>query len=135
MTRYEMPARSQGKLYAQRALAEMDCADVHRRVFAHGMDPETEPPVRKWLSRRLDGFYCDVQAMCTSHCVSGAGTHIVLQFPPPPMSTGVRDEIVSVSVRGLTARGAVKAIVEATGVACTPAPQMRDGRRKKGSEL
>lgn len=39
MTRYTMPARSQGKLYAQRLQAA----------------------VRKWLLQRLSSFYCDLQ--------------------------------------------------------------------------
>lgn len=49
--RYTMPARSQGKLYAQRLVEE----GVHRRVFAYGMDPDAETLVRKWLYTRLDG--------------------------------------------------------------------------------
>lgn len=43
MTRYTMPARSQGKLYAQRAAAHL------------------ERDVRKWLLQRLNGLYCDLQ--------------------------------------------------------------------------
>ena len=46
MTRYTMPARSQGKLYAQRAAAHLVEKDVHR-----------------WLIQRLDNFYCDLQVM------------------------------------------------------------------------
>ena len=34
--RYTMPARSQGKLYTRRTMAEKD---VHRWVFAHDMNP------------------------------------------------------------------------------------------------
>lgn len=116
--RYTMPARSQGKLHMQRAMAELVEKDVHRWVFVHGMDSETEYLVRKWLSQRLDGFYCDLQVMYMPHFIGPAlaRAHIVLQFPPPPMSVGVRDEIASVSVRDLSPRDAVKAIVEATGL-------------------
>lgn len=61
MTRYTMYARSQGKLYIQRATAELIEKDVHRWVFAHSMDPEVEFTVRKWLPQRLNGFYCDLR--------------------------------------------------------------------------
>jgi len=44
--RYTIPARSQGKLYMQGAMAEKD---VHRWVFVYNMDPDVEAPVRKWL--------------------------------------------------------------------------------------
>lgn len=50
--RYTMPARSQGKLYMQRRVAEKD---VHRWVFACNMAPDVETLVRKWLTTRLDG--------------------------------------------------------------------------------
>lgn len=44
MTRYMMPARFQGKLYAQRRLqAERD---THRWVFVHSLTPEVEHAVR-----------------------------------------------------------------------------------------
>lgn len=58
--RYTMPARSQGKLYMQGAMAEKD---VHR-----------------WLCQRLNGFYCDLQVMYIPHPASPtlAGTRIVL---------------------------------------------------------
>lgn len=56
MTRYTMSARSQGKLYTQRETARMERDD--------GLAPEVEQTVRKRLFQRLDGFYCDLQAMC-----------------------------------------------------------------------
>lgn len=118
MTRYTMPARSQGKLYTQRVVIARECADVHRWVFAHSMDPEVEFTVRKWLYQRLDSFYCDLQAAYMPH-VAGpeqARTHIVLRFPPPPMARSERDEIVPVGLQGLNSRDAVKAIIKATGL-------------------
>ena len=118
MTRYTMPARSQGKLYIQRATARLAEKDVHRWVFAHSMDPEVEFTVRKWLSQRLNGFYCDLQAAYPSH-VAGperARTHIVLQFPPPPTARAEGDEIIPVGLQGLNARDAVKALMKATGL-------------------
>ena len=51
------------------------------------MNPDVECTVRKWLSQRLDGFYCDL-----------------------------RDEIVFVGLQGLSARVAVKALIKATGL-------------------
>ncbi len=48
-TRCTMPARSQGKLYAQRQQARLTEKDV-------------ETLVRKWLTVRLDNFYCDLRA-------------------------------------------------------------------------
>lgn len=50
MTRYTMPARSQGKLYAQRATGRLAEEDAHR-----------------WLSQRLNGFYCDLHDAYMSH--------------------------------------------------------------------
>ena len=90
MTRYTMPARSQGKLYTQRVVIARECADVHRWVFAHSMDPEVEFTVRKWLYQRLDSFYCDLQAAYMPH--------------------------VPVGLQGLNSRDAVKAIIKATGL-------------------
>lgn len=58
-----MPARSQGKLYAQRRLQAERCA--YRRVFVHSLTPEVEHAVRKWLLTRLNGFYCELQLMYT----------------------------------------------------------------------
>lgn len=108
MTRYTMPARSQGKLYTQRTIARLVEKDVHRWVFAHGLDPEVESAVRKWLVQRLDGFYCDLQLMYTPH--------IVLNNTPPPPSMARTDEAVEVDARGLNTRDAVTALIKATGL-------------------
>ena len=119
MTRYTMPARSQGKLYAQRtAAARLAEKDVHRWVFAHSMDPGVEFTVRKWLYQRLNGFYCDLQAAYVPRCSLApvARTHIVLQYPPAPTARAESDEIVPVGLQGLNARDAVKALIKATGL-------------------
>lgn len=118
MTRYTMRARSQGALYIQRSTARLAEKDVHRWVFAHSMDPGVEFTVRKWLSQRLNGFYCDLQAAYTPH-VAGpeqARAHIVLRFPPTPTARSERDEIVPVCLQGLNIRDAVKALMKATGL-------------------
>ena len=115
---YTMPARSQGKLHAQRATACLAKKDAHRWVFAHNLTPDVECTVRKWLSQRLNGFYCDLHDAYMSH-VAGpeqARTHIVLRFPPPPIARGERDEIVPVCLQGAEARAAVKEIIKATGL-------------------
>lgn len=116
--RYTMPARSQGRAFAHRALAKTDCDDVHRWVFAHSMGPEVEFTVRKWLSQRLNGFYCDLQAAYMPRCspATGARTHVVLQYPPIQTARAESDEIVPVSLQGLNARDAAKAIVKAMGL-------------------
>ena len=101
MTRYTMPARSQGELYAQHAMGLLAEKDVHRWVFIHNLTPEVEFAVRKWLSQRLDGFHCDLQVMYT---------------PPPALSMARNDEAVEVNARGLNARDAVKALIKATGL-------------------
>ena len=113
-----MPARSQGNLYVQRATARLAEKDVHRWVFAHSMDPGVESTVRKWLSQRLDGFYCDVQAAYMPRCylATDAMTHIVLQYPPTPTARAESDEIIPVGLQGLNARDAVKEIIKATGL-------------------
>ena len=100
MTRYTMPARSQGELYAQRAAARLAEKDVHRWVFVRNLTPEVECDVRKWLLQRLNGFYCDLHLMYTP--------------PLPSMSRG--DEAVEVNARGLNARDAMKALIKATGL-------------------
>lgn len=102
MTRYTMPAEK----------------DVHRWVFAHGMDPGVEFTVRKWLSQRLNGFYCDLQAMYTPrlHPADQARTHIVLNNTPPLPSMSRNDEAVEVDAHGLNSRDAVKALIKATGL-------------------
>lgn len=116
MTRCTMAARSQGRAFTHRALAKMEHEGMHRRVFAYSMAPEVESTVRKWLSQRLDGFHCDLQAMYTPHCVSSTGTRIAMQFPPPPMSVGVHDEIVSVNAYGLSSTETAVEVIEATGL-------------------
>ena len=117
MTRYTIRARSQGALYIQHAMARFAEKDVHRWVFAHSMDPDVEFTVRKWLSQRLNGFYCDLQAAYMPRCspATDARTHIVLQYPPSPTARAESDEIVPVGLQGLNFRDAVKALMEATG--------------------
>lgn len=111
MTRYTVPARSQGKLYAQHK-------DVHRWVFVHSLTPEVECAVRKWLLQRLNGFYCDLQLMYVPqvHSAVQARTHIVLNNTPPLPSLARNDEAVDVDARGLNARDAAKALTKATGL-------------------
>ena len=119
MTRYTMPARSQGKLYTQRTMARLDRKDVHRWVFVHSLTPEVEHAVRKWLYQRLDSFYCDLQVMYMPHIIGPAlaRTHIVLNNTPPSTSSmALGDEAVEVNARGLNARDAVKALIKATGL-------------------
>lgn len=119
MTRYTMPARSQGKLYMQRAMGRLAEKDVHRWVFAHSMDPEVEYAVRKWLLQRLSGFYCDLQLMYTPQVrsIGPARTHIVLNNTPLSTSSMTRnDEAVEVDARSLNALGTVKALIKATGL-------------------
>lgn len=99
MTRYTMPARSQGKLYEQRAAAHLE-RDTHRWVFVRNLTPEVECDVRKWLLQRLNGLYCDLQ----------------LNNTPPLPSMAQGDEAVEVDARGLNARDAAKAMIKATGL-------------------
>lgn len=117
-TRYTIPARSQGKLYMQRRVAELAEKDAHRWVFVYNMDPDVEALVRKWLCQRLDGFYCDLQVMYMPHVVGPvlARTHIVLNNTPPLPSIARTDEVVEVDARDLNPRGAVKAVIKATGL-------------------
>ena len=118
MTRYTMPTRSQGKAFMQRTMVRLERGDVHRWVFAHGLDPDVETLVRKWLFQRLDGFYCDFQVMYTPHVIGPelARTHIVLNNTPPLPSMARGDEAVEVNARGLDALGTVKALIKATGL-------------------
>lgn len=88
MTHYTMCAGSQGALYIQRATAELTEKDVH------SMDPEVEFAVRKWLSRRLNGFYCDLQAAYMHH--------------RSPTARAGSDEIIPVGLQGLNFRDAVE---------------------------
>lgn len=116
--RYTMPAGSQGKLCMQRATARLTGKYVHRWVFAHNMDPDVETLVRKWLSQRLNGFYCDLQAAYMPRCslATDAMTHIVLQYPPTLTARAESDEIIPVGLQGLNPRDAVKALIKATGL-------------------
>lgn len=117
-TRYTMSARSQGKLYMQRQQARLAEKDVHRWVFAHNMDPDMETLVRKWLTLRLDGFYCDLQVMYTPHVIGPvlARTHIVLNNTPPLHAMARTDEARVVDTQGMTPRDAAKALIKATGL-------------------
>lgn len=105
MTRHTTPARSRGG------------EGVRRWVFAHGMDPDVEALVLKWLTARLDGFHCDLQVMYAPHAVGPelARTHIVLNNAPPLHAMDRADEAVEVDARGSTPRDAVEALIEATG--------------------
>lgn len=118
MTRYTMPARSQSNLYAQRVVARLAEKDVHRWVFAYNMNPDVETLVRKWLTIRLDGFYCDVQVMHMPHIVGPelARTHIVLNNTPPLSSMARNDEARMVDARDMNALDTVKALIKATGL-------------------
>ena len=117
MTRYTMPARSQGEPNAQRAADHLE-RGTHRWVFVRNLAPEVECAVRKWLLQRLNGFYCDLQLMYTPHLHSAmqARTHIVLHNAPPLPSMARDDEAVEVNANGLNALGTVKALVKATGL-------------------
>lgn len=116
--RYTVPARSQGKLHMQRAMARLVEKDIHRWVFAHDMDPDVETLVRKWLTTRLDSFYCDLQLMYMPYVVGPtlARTHVVLNNTPPLHSMACTDEARMVDARGMTPRDAVKALIKATGL-------------------
>lgn len=116
--RYTMPARSQGKLYMQRQQARLAEKDIHRWVFAYNMAPDVESLVRKWLTVRLDGFYCDLQVTYMPYVIGPAlaRTHIVLNNTPPLHAMARTDEARTVNARGLTPRDAAKAIIKATGL-------------------
>lgn len=101
--------------YTMRATAHLAKKDVHRWVFAYGMDPGVEYTVRKWLSQRLDGFYCDLQAAYVP-AATGARTHIVLQHPPAPTARAEGDEIIPVGLQDLNSLDAVKTLIKATGL-------------------
>lgn len=88
---------------------------THRWVFVDGLSPEVEYTVRKWLTVRLNGFYCDLQVAYTPQ-PGPARTHIVLNNTPPLPSLLLPDEAVSVDGSGLNARDAAKAMVKATGL-------------------
>ena len=113
--RYTMPARSQGKLYMQRAMARLTEKDIHRWVTACNMAPDVETLVRKWLTIRRNNFYCDLQVMYTPHVITRARTHVVLNNTPPLHAMARTDEAVDVE-RRLTPRDAVKAPIKATGL-------------------
>ena len=82
------------------------------------MAPDVETLVRKWLTTRLDGFYCDLQIMYMPHIVGPtlARTHIVLNNAPPLHVMARNDEAVEVDARCLTPRDAAKALIKATGL-------------------
>lgn len=116
--RYTMPAGSQGKLYTQRQQARLVEKDVHRWVFAHNMDPDVETLVRKWLTARLDNFYCDLQLMYIPYFTgpTQVRTHVVLNNTPPLPSMARTDEAVEVDARGLTPADTARALIKATGL-------------------
>lgn len=120
MTRYTMPVRSQGNAFMQRTMARLERDGVHRWVFVRNLTPEVECDVRKWLLQRLDGFYCDLQAMYTPHLrlhpATQSRTHIVLNNTPSLPSLSRNDEAVEVDASGLNARDAAKATIKATGL-------------------
>ena len=121
MTRYTMPVRSQGRASTHRESAKNACDGIHTRVPCCTRTPDVETLVRKWLSQRLDGFRCDLQAMYT----------------PPPMSTGVRDEIVSANAYGLSSTETAEAVIEATGsnphmTVCGRPPGATERRKRRG---
>lgn len=99
-------------------MTELVEKDVHRWVFANDLDPDVETLVRKWLTIRLDNFYCDLQVMYMPHVIGPAlaRTHIVLNNTPPLHAMAHNDEAVEVDARGLTLRDAVKALIKATGL-------------------
>jgi hypothetical protein len=99
----------------QACLAEKD---IHRWVFACNMAPDVETLVRKWLTLRLGGFYCDLQVMYMPHVIGPAlaRTHIVLNNTPPLHAMARTDEARVVDARGLTPRDAAKALIKATGL-------------------
>lgn len=117
MTRYMMPARSQGKAFMQRTAAFLE-RETHRWIFVRNLTPEVEYAVRKWLLQRLNGFYCDLQLMYVPHLHSAvqARTHIVLNNTPPLLSMVRGDGVVEVDARGLNALEAAKALTKATGL-------------------
>lgn len=117
MTRYTMPARSQGKTYAQRREVRAERDDVHRWVFVHSLTSEVEYTVRKWLATRLNGFHCELQLMYTPQVrsISLTRTHIVLNNTPR-LNLVQGDEAVEVDARGLSALEAVRALMKATGL-------------------
>lgn len=86
MTRYTIPARSKGKLYTQRRQARLTEKDAHR-----------------WLTTRLDNFYCDLQVMYLPHVIGPtlARTHIVVNNTPPLHAIARTDEAVEVDATGL----------------------------------
>ena len=92
--------------------------DVHRWVFACNMAPDVETLVRKWLTTRLDGFYCDLQVMYMPRVIGPAlaRTHIVLNNTPPLHAMARTDEARMVNACGLTPRDAAKALIKATGL-------------------
>lgn len=117
MTRYTMRARSQGVLYTQRATARLAEKDVRRWVFTHSMDPESRVHCAQVAGHEAERLLlrpaADVHPQVRS--ISLARTHVVLNNTPPLPSMSRNDEAVEVNARGLNARDAVKAPIEATG--------------------
>lgn len=105
MTRYTMPARSQGKLYAQRREIQPE-RDTRRWVFVRSLTPGVGFTVRKWLVTRLNGFHCDLQSMYTPQVrsISLSRTHVVLNNTPPLPSMSRNDEAVEVDARAAHAK-------------------------------
>jgi len=101
----------------QRQQARLTEKDIHRWVFANNIAPDVETLVRKWLTIRLDGFYCDLQVMYMPHIIGPtlARTHIVLNNTPPLHAMARTDEAVEVDAHG-GPRDAVKTIIKATGL-------------------
>lgn len=60
-----------------------------------------EKDIRRWLTTRLDGFYCGMHITCRPRVI-GLGL--------------ARTRIVLNNARGLTPRDAVKALIKATGL-------------------
>ena len=119
MTRYMMPASSQGKAFMQRTMARLEREDVHRWVFVRNLTPDVESAVRTWLYQRLVAFYCELQVMYTPHVrsTSQTRTHVVLNNTPLSTSSMAQgDEVVEIDARGLNARDAAKAVIKATGL-------------------
>lgn len=96
--------------------------DTHRWVFVNGLTPEVDYAVRHWLTLRLNGFYCDLQAVYTpslrlhTHSAIQARTHIVLNNTLPPHTMAEGDEAVEVEARSLNALDTVKVAIKATGL-------------------
>nr|DAN45718.1 MAG TPA: hypothetical protein [Caudoviricetes sp.] len=116
--RYTTSGRPRGGPYARRQRARLAERGAHRWVFAYNMAPDVETLVRRWLTARLDGFYCDLRAAYTPRVVgsTAARTHIVLNDAPPLRAMARADEAVEVDAGGSTPSDVAKALIEATGL-------------------